>query len=437
MSERGTILIAGAGLAGLAAAFHLSGRDYRIIEKEGRPGGLCRTERSGRHAFDYGGHLLHLRGDDIKALVRELLGDRVPLHQRRAAIFSQGVFTPYPFQVNTHGLPAEAVRDCLLGFVEALLAARERPDAPDNFFDWIHYAFGAGFAQRFFLPFNQKFFKLDLHELTTEWAQWSVPRPELRDVVNGALGIREREFGYNPEFYYPAEGIEQLPRALTARLERPVETGVELVELITSERRARLSNGEQLPYGRMIATLPLDRLLALTVDLPAELRTAAQGLRVLSVACVNLGLRGGLNTDQHWVYVPEAPYRFHRIGVYSNFMPAPAGSSSLYLEVSLPGPVSDPLRAEVVPLMEEAMAQFQGVPVWDGDAGRIEEKMTMLIPHAYVIYDRHRERWLPRMISWYAERGIELAGRYARWEYATMEDALRQGKEVATHVARI
>ena len=207
------ILIAGAGLAGLSAAFHLQDRDFRIIEREERPGGLCRTERIGDYSFDYGGHLLHLRGDDVRGLVMDLLGDRLRLHKRRSAIFSKGVVTPYPFQVNTYGLPPEVVRDCLLGFIEAMMDSTKDPSVPDNFFEWIYHAFGQGFAKHFFLPFNQKFFKTDLTEITTEWASWSIPRPRPRDVVNGALGIEEGEFGYNVEFYYPGGGIEELPRA--------------------------------------------------------------------------------------------------------------------------------------------------------------------------------------------------------------------------------
>ncbi|MBM3253156.1 MAG: hypothetical protein FJZ16_02745, partial [Candidatus Omnitrophica bacterium] len=37
------IIIIGAGLSGLSAAFHLGG-NYEIYEKESQPGGLCRSK---------------------------------------------------------------------------------------------------------------------------------------------------------------------------------------------------------------------------------------------------------------------------------------------------------------------------------------------------------------------------------------------------------
>ena len=37
------ILIVGAGLAGLSAAYHLRGLRYKLLERERRVGGLCRS----------------------------------------------------------------------------------------------------------------------------------------------------------------------------------------------------------------------------------------------------------------------------------------------------------------------------------------------------------------------------------------------------------
>lgn len=431
------ILIAGAGLAGLSAAFHLGDRDYRIIERDDRPGGLCRTEKIGSYDFDYGGHLLHLKGDDVRGLVLDLLGERLTLYKRKSAIFSKGVFTPYPFQVNTHGLPPEVIRDCLLGFMEAMIDnASEYGSAPDNFFEWIYHAFGQGFAKHFFLPFNEKFFKTDLSELTTEWASWSIPRPTPRDVVNGALGIEEGEFGYNVEFYYPKGGIEELPLSLCRGLKRPVETGVGLAEVIPDERRAVLSTGEEVSYERLISTLPLDRLLGMLRGAPDEIEEAALRLNVLSVLCVNLGVKGPPVSDQHWIYIPEPEYTFHRIGVYSNFMDLPPDKNSLYLEVTLPGPVEDSSSAGVDEMVERVRSEFKGTPLWNEGGHEIEVMEAFLIEHGYVVYDGYRRDHLPGIMSYLAEHGIESVGRYGRWEYSAMEDAIRQGIETAKDIIK-
>ena len=62
---------------------------------------------------------------------------------------------------------------------------------------------------------------------------------------------------------------------------------------------------------------------------------------------------------------------------------------------------------------------------------RIVARHLARIDPAYVIYDAHRRRHLPGLLAWLAARRIHSIGRYGRWEYGSMEDALHQGMEVA------
>ena len=116
------IIILGAGLTGLSAAYHLRRggcRDWALYEREDRPGGLCRSESLGGFTFDYTGHFLHLRTPEMKRLAGRLLGHGLDRVTRSSWIWSQGVFTRYPFQTNTYGLPVETVKEILLGYIQA------------------------------------------------------------------------------------------------------------------------------------------------------------------------------------------------------------------------------------------------------------------------------------------------------------------------------
>ena len=105
------ILIVGAGLAGLSTAYHLRGVPYKVLEREREVGGLCRSYAKDGFTFDYTGHLLHFRQTAIKALVESLLPTQLQRHARKSYVFSHDTYTEYPFQVNTHGLPLEVVRE--------------------------------------------------------------------------------------------------------------------------------------------------------------------------------------------------------------------------------------------------------------------------------------------------------------------------------------
>ena len=53
------------------------------------------------------------------------------------------------------------------------------------------------------------------------------------------------------------------------------------------------------------------------------------------------------------------------------------------------------------------------------------------IPHAYVLYDEQYGPASQAILEWLEARDILVAGRYGRWEYSSMEDALLTGRECA------
>ncbi|MGZ6071537.1 MAG: protoporphyrinogen/coproporphyrinogen oxidase, partial [Myxococcaceae bacterium] len=361
------VLILGAGLAGLSTAYHLR-RPWLLVEKESRVGGLVRTEvMHGGFRFDPTGHWLHLRDPGMKALVHErLLPDGLVTVARRAAVFTRGVFTRFPYQVNTHGLPAEVVAENLLGFVEATVgeggrALRERE--PANFEEFILRHLGAGFAKNFMVPYNTKLFGIPPRELSAAWCGRFVPKPTLKEVVDGALGLGSDALGYNASFVYPKEGgIE----ALAVALRREIGAGPAGSELRVSteplaldwERRvARLSDGSEVRWSALVSTLPLPQLVELLHLVPDPVRAASAKLRASDVTWVAVGVRGPNVQPWHWVYTPEPEFTTYRIGSPSAVFPgtAPAGTSSFYVEYSGPRDPESCARAAVGDLVRAKM----------------------------------------------------------------------------------
>ncbi len=423
------IAVAGGGLTGLSAACALQGQECAVFEREREPGGLCRTIERDGFAFDLTGHLLHLRRPEMKSFVGELLAERLRESPRHAFIHTHGVFTPYPFQVNTHGLPAAVVRDCLLGFIEAWCARRlERERAePAHLEEWIQRTFGAGIGRHFMVPYNRKMWGRELDSVTCEWVSWSVPQPALEEVVRGAFGVEAREFGYNPRFLYPKRGgIRLLPDALAARV-RHLHLGVEVEAVDLRARRLRLSDGTRPRYDALISTLPLPELVRRCEGIPEAARAAAAGLRWVRVVNVNLAVRGAVAPGRHWVYFPEAEFAFYRVGVASNFSDgvAPPGCSTVYVEVSerSEGPPSPGLQERVVQDLRRAGILEPGHEVLFS--------LPLTIDPAYVIYDRHRRDSVPALLALLQERGIHSVGRFGAWEYSSMEDALVAGRQAA------
>ncbi|HET9445217.1 MAG TPA: NAD(P)-binding protein, partial [Steroidobacteraceae bacterium] len=115
--EYSTIVI-GAGPTGLSAAYHL-GKGSLLLEQHATVGGWCRSVEDNGFTFDYAGHIMFSNDPYVHELYGKLLGDNVLWQNREAWIYSKSVYTRYPFQGALHGLPAEVLKECIVGAIEA------------------------------------------------------------------------------------------------------------------------------------------------------------------------------------------------------------------------------------------------------------------------------------------------------------------------------
>ncbi|MBZ5639005.1 MAG: FAD-dependent oxidoreductase [Acidobacteriia bacterium] len=424
------ILILGGGLAGLSAAHHLRGVPHLVLEAEASPGGLCRTREVGGFSFDYTGHLLHLRDPRAIALVDRILPGAFETIRRRAFIRTRGATLPFPFQANLHGLPVGVVADCVAGFVESL--GSEVPEGTEaSFRDWSLAVFGRGISEAFLFPYNAKLFRRDPVDMTADWVSWSIPRPTLREVVRGALGLGNEGMGYNPTFRYPrVGGIGIVPEAL-ARGIPTVRCGARVGSVDLDRRTLTLENGERIGWDRLLVTIPLPGFLTMTGD--AGLSEAAGRLDWSSVACLNLGVdREGVGDGAHWIYFPDAGVPFYRVGFPTAFARgvAPEGTSSMYVEIAFANgdrPDLDSVEATTLDALR-AEGVLRG-------SDRILVKDWTIIEPGYVVFDRRRSEVLAAVVPRLEARGVQLAGRYGAWTYAYMERAMLDGLEAARRLA--
>ena len=420
------ILILGAGLAGLSAAYHLSA-DYEIYEKESEAGGLCRSYHINGFTFDHALHVLYSENEYVNALIRKLLPEALSSHTRSSWIYSKGVLTPYPFQVNTFGLPVEVVKECVLGFIEAKYSSNGRTCA-DNFEDWIYTTFGSGIARHFMIPFNRKLWACDLKEISTEWIERRIPRPGLEEVLDGALRRQERQFGLNAQFYYPSEGgIGSISRAFLPHISN-LHLNRQVTAILLEEQRIILDNVDSRRYNKVISSLPLPRLVEMADSVPVRVEEAARKLKYNKVYSISMGVSRARISDAHWIYFPEPEFIFHRVSFPMNFSPsmAPNGASSITAEVSA-SPNKD---VDEQGLLQRVIDDLVLADILREDDEILTTSLLRLEP-AYIIY-RHEHRENVNIIHEFLEsKGVYPCGRFGMWEYYNQDCAILSGKAAA------
>jgi len=421
------VVIVGGGLTGLVAGERLetSGVPAVILEREEVAGGACRSLDAEGFVFDYTGHLLHVARPETEAYLGEIgVWDRLNTHSRRAAVVIGAHTTPYPVQIHTHALAPEVRRDCLLGFVRAW--AGQRDDKPGDFREWVLDRFGEGLGRHFFFPYNTKLYRAEPEELSLDWVGRYVPKPDLEEVVDGALGLHDAEVGYNATFRYPRQGgIRMLPDAV-ASLAPGLRLGAEVSRIHLAERWVELADGERIGWERLVSTVGLPGLIDRVVDpLPEEVVSARKALRWVRVLNLALGVEGAPPSPEHWLYFPDPELPFYRVGFPSNHgRLAPAGCHTVSVEVSL-----DPDGGDVEEEARAAERAAAAAGLLDPAAIRVR-RVTVIDP-AYVVFDHARRDAVALLRRFLGQRDVVLAGRWAEWKYSAMEDAILDGMRTA------
>lgn len=424
------IVIIGAGLTGISAAYHLEQKgfyDYSIFEKDSTIGGLCGTIFQDGFTFDFTGHYLHASDAYFRSMIENIVGmDNLNTVKRRSFIYSHNTYTRYPFQINLHGLPHEVIAECIEGFV----LRNQSRKKPRIFPDWVMQNFGAGFGKHFFMPFQRKIFGYDLNKITASWTGRFVPSTSLTQIIKGSMTDNDDgTIGYNASFLYPKKGgILFWVQKIADTLRNPIQTNFCVESINLKNKTVTFSNGHIEPFESLISTMPLDMLLnKLEEKSSTSLQKAAEKLICNSVINFNLGINRPDVSDKHWIYFPETQFPFYRMGFASNcsaFM-APPGCSSLYGEFSHVRKSKQWVQETLKNSLAETKKLFKI------SESEILTQKIMPISHAYVIYDEWRERNLPKIHSRLENESIYSAGRYGEWKYSSMQEAVLDGKKVA------
>ena len=307
-------------------------------------------------------------------------------------------------------------------------------NAPSNFEEFIYRTWGAGVAKHFAIPYNKKLWTVPLADIETSWLGGRVPLPDLAEMIEGAVQPAKKPVGPNARFGYPLRGgFQALMDGFLPHLEGRLELDADVVALDVKRHRFALGDGRCYSYDKLVSTMPLPRLIALIGDAaPQSVRTAAAGLRHVSVRCVNLGVARENITEKHWIYYPGETV-FHRVFVQGNASPYcnPPGGFGLTCEIS--HAPNKPLPCDGEELIERCFDDCVSVGLLNED-DRLITANQVDMGYAYVIYDHARAANVGVIRDWLTHFDIILAGRYSEWEYYNSDHAFLAGHKAATQV---
>ena len=423
--------VLGGGLTGvtLARLLHERGDDVTVLERGETIGGLCRSKTEAGFTFDIGGsHIIFSRDAEALSFMLSALGGNADRRKRNTKILYKGRYVKYPFENGLMDLPAEDRFFCINEFVRNLIAVEKgEVPPPANFAEWIVSTFGRGIAECYMLPYNEKIWNYPADRMSHHWVDGRIPRPPIEDIIRSAIGIETEGYTHQAVFSYPVEGgIEALVRAIAEPVLPAVRTGFTVSSIREEGDGFAVSDGRETVHaGRLISTIPLQNLLPCLSGVPADVRAACDALRYNSLCSVFIGIAGEV-PDISWLYVPdEAAGLFNRVSFPSNYSTrvAPAGHSSILAEITYNGgdavsrmADADLIEHTVTSLVAAGLIPSRDTVVYTGIARQ---------EFAYVVYDIDYQKNIGIVREFCREKGIDLVGRFSRFEYLNMDGCIR------------
>jgi protoporphyrinogen oxidase len=417
-------IVIGAGLAGLSFAYHFN-KNIPVFESLNTVGGLVRTVEYKNYRFDLAPHLLHLRNPYVRDLVFDKLGLKVEAHKRKAHIYYDKVIIPYPFELNLLNLSEKTKAECLNGLDEVKTYTKEEEleIRKGSYHDYALKCFGSGIANHYLLPYNRKIWDTNPEDMTCEFMSHIITADK-QQIKTNAQKVNEDSFGYNTEFYYPViKGIQDLAEIFSAHLNNiQLNTKVDFFE--TSNKVLHLSNGEKVKYNNLISTVPLQTLIQNSDR--DDLKALANQLVYTSVYTVNIVVKGEL-PDTHWMYFPDKDLSFYRISFPKNYFKKSTPNDDEHIIAVEVG--SRNHESNMAEIEKTVVDEILRMPIF-----KIKEVVlvhSIKIPVAYCIYEHKRPPIVHKLLNELEQTGIFQIGRYAKWEYTGMQDAIMDGKVLA------
>jgi protoporphyrinogen oxidase len=343
-----SVVVVGAGPAGLTAAYLLAKKGIPVTVLESDPvyvGGISRTARYKGFHFDIGGHRFFSKSREVEDFWTEILPDDMLERPRSSRIYYAGKFFAYPLK------GGEALRK--LGIVEAArcvlsyLKARIAPIAdPKSFEDWVTNQFGKRLFSIFFKTYTEKVWGMSCSEISADWAAQRIKGLSLGGAIANALLPRRKPKSRDEvvktlidSFRYPRKGPGMLWETC-ARKTRELGGHVEMGHRVVGARwdgsmwtvESRTADGAFHCFSaqHLISSAPLRDLVRSLSPAPSErARLAASALRYRDFLTVMLILKDRHLFDDNWIYIHDPRVKVGRIQNFKSWSPEMVPDPSL------------------------------------------------------------------------------------------------------------
>ena len=431
-------IILGAGLSGISTAYFLQGKkgfeDITLIEKESRPGGLCRSIQKNGYTYDIGPHILFSKDKEMLNLLLSVLDEKNDLRRSNQILYKERL-VQYPFENDLSKLPDDDRKYC----IDAFNNNPYENYVPTNMIQFFLKTFGEGITNCYLRPYNEKIWKYDPAFMNTSMVD-RIPKPTSEEIRRSAAGETLDGYVHQLYFSFPTQGgIEAVPIGFISKLDQTIckiKTGCEVkcIKKTDDGFIVETAEGSVFKGERLISTIPVQDLTAAYVDTTEALKEHVSDLRYNSIIISFVRTPYDLCGSNFAFMIPDKDVLFHRVSKMDFLGSAYHHKDEATYMVEVTYRKND--RIDHMSEEEFCRNIIDGM-VTIGFARNKEDVEILDITryqYAYVIYDLHHTENMMFIRDFYRDHGIILNGRFGNFEYWNMDRILRESFELSKHL---
>jgi protoporphyrinogen oxidase len=438
-----TVVIIGAGPAGLTAAYELGKACVAsvVLEQEGAVGGLAKTVNHKDFRFDIGGHRFYTKVKAAADIWREVLPAADFLRRKRLSrIYYNKRFFHYPLRASSMLFNLGLWNGCLI--LLSYLRARARPSPSEQTFEqWVTNRFGKRLYNIFFKSYTEKVWGIPCSEITAEWAAQRIKGLSLSVVLKDIF----RQHAHDDkgttvktlikDFDYPRLGPGMMWETMAglvretggkiklgARVEK-IHWTRDTVEAVETETSGRV---ETVRGTHFISSMPIRELVnKLSPAPPASILAAADRLQYRDFLTVVLIVNARDLFPDNWIYIHDPEVRIGRVQNFKNWSPdmvPDQNKTCLGLEYfCFEGDglwnMSDEQLIELGKRELEKLGLLKSADV--------EEGTVVRVPKAYPVYDSTYRESLETLRRFFGNlSNLQLVGRNGMHKYNNQDHSM-------------
>ncbi len=458
MSNKEKVVILGGGIAGLAAAWRLSKKNFEVhvIEISNRPGGLAGGVEWNGNIYEFGPHVFHTTDEEILGDIKKIMGDDLIRFERTVKIKFMGEYFNFPLSISDilRKLPLITVIQCLFSLIYYNLNSKINPPELENSETVLLANYGKGLYEIFFKPYIEKVWGIPPIEFSPEFAKQRIPKMNILEVAEKLIknlkpkkakeisikGYVEKVEG---EIFTTKHGFSLIAEKIGKEIQKSggsillnhKATGINFTNQKASSVKIISNNVEStIKCDHLISTIPLKHLVQLSAPLPEQtVIDAANALKSRATLFVGIVVDIPKALPASFMYFREISFNRIMDLSYFGFDINPPNATILIAEVNCD--VSDAIWNDEEEVIKKVVNDLENEKIIQRK--EIIDSHVFKAPNAYPIYLLNYEENLETVFNWIDRiSNLQSIGRQGAFSYVNSHIAMKMAYNAADNITQ-